>query len=644
MESLIFLILFPLIAGVIMLFLPNSRGRDLFVNFAAIVTCLGSLYLLFEYFGKGEVLFAVDGTFVDPLILVAEVAIGLFIIGISLKFKKYLVTVLAALQLAMAAYTEIVFEPAHYAGFDLFIDPFSLIMALIIGIIGSLICVYATGYMKTYHEHHTDVVDRRPLFFFLMFLFLSAMFGIVFSNNIMWLFMFWEITTLCSFLLIGYARDEVSWKNAFWALLLNVIGGVAFSGAILFINAFSSGSDIYLNELLKSSPEIALVAAAFIGFAGLTKSAQFPFSSWLVGAMVAPTPVSALLHSSTMVKAGVYVIVRFAPVFESNLIGIAFAFIGALTFLTASAIAISQSNAKKVLAYSTIANLGLVVACAGIGTQEAVWAAILLIIFHAVAKSLLFLSVGSVEHQKHSRDIEDMGGLIATMPKIALMMLIGMAGMFLAPFGMLISKWASIHAFVNAIPPFGMLLIAIIAYGSGITVFFWTKWMGRILEVRTERKPVEKEASRPEMSAIFTLGGLTVLACLIFPLISSTMIEPYIHEVYHTASPLLSLSNEIIMLFMVVVVILLPLSLFHFAKGRTLRRQYMSARVSEVDGEHLKFLGSMGVMKEEELSNYYFPNMFGEKELSRAGVWSSILIIVVMFALLSWLVPLGVMM
>lgn len=642
MESLIFLILFPLIAGGIILFLPNSRGRDLFVNFAAIVTCIGSLFLLFEYFGKGEVFFLVDGTFVDPVILAAEVAIGLFIIGISLKFKKYLVTVLAAIQLALAAYTEIVYEPAHYAGFDLFIDQFSLIMALIIGIIGSLICVYATGYMKTYHEHHKDVKDRRPLFFFLMFLFLSAMFGIVFSNNIMWLFLFWEITTLCSFLLIAYAGDEISWKNGFWALLLNVTGGVAFAAGILFINAYSSGTDIYLNELLRSSPEIALVAAAFIGFAGLTKSAQFPFSSWLVGAMVAPTPVSALLHSSTMVKAGVYVIVRFAPVFEANLIGIAFSFIGALTFLTASAIAVSQSNAKKVLAYSTIANLGLVVACAGIGTEEAVWAAILLIIFHAVAKSLLFLAVGSVEHQRHSRDIEDMGGLIAAMPKIALMMLIGMAGMFLAPFGMLISKWASIHAFVNAIPPFGMLLIAIIAYGSGITVFFWTKWMGRILEVKTERKPVENEASRPEKSAIYILGGLTVLACLIFPLISSTMIEPYIHEVYHTASPLLSLSNEIIMLFMIVVVILLPLSLFHFAKGRTLRRQYMGARVSKAEGEHLTFLGSMGVMKEADLSNYYFADIFGEKELNRAGVWSTILIIVAMFAMIGWFVPLEV--
>lgn len=642
MNTLIFLILFPLIAGGIMLFLPNSRGRDLFVYFAAALTCIGSLYLLLEFFGMGQVFFSFEGNYINPLILVAEVAIGLFIIGISLKFKKYLITVLAAIQLAIMGYTEFVYEPAHYAGFDLFIDEFSLIMAIIIGVIGSLICVYATGYMKSYHEHHKDVKDRRPLFFFLMFLFLSAMFGIVFSNNLMWLLLFWEITTLCSFLLIAYARDEVAWKNGFWALLLNVIGGVAFSGAILLINVFSSGQDIYLNELLRSSPEIALIGAAFIGFAGLTKSAQFPFSSWLVGAMVAPTPVSALLHSSTMVKAGVYVIVRFAPVFESNLIGIAFAFIGAITFLTASAIAISQSNAKKVLAYSTIANLGLVVACAGIGTEEAVWAAILLIIFHAVAKSLLFLSVGSVEHKKHSRDIEDMGGLIVAMPKIALMMLIGMAGMFLAPFGMLISKWASIHAFVNAMPPFGMLLIAIIAYGSGITVFFWTKWMGKLIEVKTERKPLKQEASRPEMTAIITLGALTVLACLIFPLISSAMIEPYTHAIYGTVSPLLSLSNEIIMLFMIVVVILLPLSLFHFAKGRTLKRQYMSARVSKVEGEHLKFLGSMGVMKETDLSNYYFGDMFGEEKLSMAGVWATVLIIVVLFALMSWIIPLEV--
>jgi ech hydrogenase subunit A len=144
--------------------------------------------------------------------------------------------------------------------------------------------------------------------------------------------------------------------------------------------------------------------------------------------MVAPTPVSALLHSSTMVKAGVYILVRLAPIFQATFSGYVLAFIGAMTFLLASAIAISQSNAKRVLAYSTIANLGLIVACAGIGTYEAIWAAILLIIFHAISKSLLFLSVGTVEHKIDSRDIEDMNGLIVRMPRIAAAMVVALPG------------------------------------------------------------------------------------------------------------------------------------------------------------------------------------------------------------------------
>jgi NADH:ubiquinone oxidoreductase subunit 5 (subunit L)/multisubunit Na+/H+ antiporter MnhA subunit len=174
-----------------------------------------------------------------------------------------------------------------------------------------------------------------------------------------------------------------------------------------------------LDQVLVSGKALILIPAALIGFAGLTKAAQMPFSSWLVGAMVAPTPVSALLHSSTMVKAGVYILVRFAPVFQGTVVGYTLAFVGAFTFIIASGIAISQTNAKRVLAYSTIANLGLIVACAGIGTAEAIWAAILLIIFHAISKSLMFLSVGTVEHRIKSREIEDMNGLIVRMPRIA---------------------------------------------------------------------------------------------------------------------------------------------------------------------------------------------------------------------------------
>ena len=298
-------------------------------------------------------------------------------------------------------------------------------MALIIGIIGSLIAVYSVRYMETYHHHHPEVRDRQKMFFFVIFAFLAAMFGLVFSNNLMWVFFFWEITTISSFLLIGYSETDEATRNAFRALVMNLLGGVAFVAAIIYLAAEPASGGIDLARVLASGDTaVILIPAVLIGFAGITKAALMPFSSWLLGAMVAPTPVSALLHSSTMVKAGVYILVRFAPVFAGTFAGFSVGLVGAVTFVVASAIAISQSNAKLVLAYSTIANLGLIAACAGVGTHMLVWAAILLIIFHAVAKSLLFLGTGAIEHRTGSRDIEDMEGLIVRMPKMAVMMFI----------------------------------------------------------------------------------------------------------------------------------------------------------------------------------------------------------------------------
>jgi ech hydrogenase subunit A len=142
-----------------------------------------------------------------------------------------------------------------------------------------------------------------------------------------------------------------------------------------------------LNEMVSSGSGVVLIPVVLICIAGLAKSAQMPFSSWLLGAMVAPTPVSALLHSSTMVKAGVFILIKFAPVLTGTAAGYFIALLGGVTFLTTSLVAVTQSNAKRVLAYSTIANLGLIVMCAAIGTKETVWAAILLTIFHAVAKA-----------------------------------------------------------------------------------------------------------------------------------------------------------------------------------------------------------------------------------------------------------------
>jgi ech hydrogenase subunit A len=638
-EVVSFLLLFPFLAAAALLLLRTDLVRNIFIVASAILIAAASIFLLASGYGSGVVYYVAGAEPTTQMMFYAELLIALGIIYLGLRYKKMPVVALAAVQTLMAIYLEANFAHGLSAENNLFTDQLSIIMALIIGVIGSLICVYAIGYMRDFHHHNKDVKDHRNIFFFVMFLFLSAMFGLVFSNNLLWLYFFWEITTVCSFVLIGYTRTHEAVNNAFLALAMNLLGGIAFMGAILYL-ASSGGGIIELDRLLASGKAVALLPAVLISFAGLTKAAQMPFSSWLVGAMVAPTPVSALLHSSTMVKAGVYVIIRLAPLLAGSLSGYMISLVGAFTFLLASGIAISQSNAKKVLAYSTIANLGLVVACAGVGTYEAVWAAILLVIFHAISKSLMFLCVGTVEHRISSRDIEDMGGLILRMPKLTVMMLIGMSGMFLAPFGMLISKWATLRAFIDASPLLSPLLIGIIAYGGAVTVFFWTKWMGRLIEVTHLRKSIEDKISLPEWSALYILAALTVLVCLLFPVVSSTLVEPFIEANY--VLPLLDgqvnilgQSNLTIMLLMLVLIMLMPFSMLYYGRERKHISAYMCGRPTTAD---MKFSGSLGITRELSLRNYYMQNYFGEARLLRAG---TILSVGVM-ALMIWGVSFGV--
>lgn len=623
MDILLFLLLAPLIAAVLVFALPNHPVRDWLVRIAAVVIAGASVYLLATAFDKGTQMIAFPTEPVGQVMTGLAVVIALFIVAMGVKYRKPIPIVLALVQTGLLLWFELVYAPGMHAEHNLFVDEFSIVMALIIGIIGSVICVYALPYMRTFHDQHPEVADHRRAFFFVLFVFLSAMFGIVFSNNLAWLFFFWEVTTLCSFVLIGYSKTTEAIDNSFLALVLNLVGGIGFVGALLWLG-MTQGT-IELDRLVGAGAAVALVPATLISFAGLTKSAQLPFSSWLLGAMVAPTPVSALLHSSTMVKAGVYAIVKFAPVLSGTLPGIFVGLIGGVTFLAASAIAVTQSNAKRVLAYSTVANLGLVVACAGIGTYEAVWAAILLIIFHAVAKSLLFMGVGSIEHQVHSRDIEDMAGLVTRMPRIGVMMLIGMAGMYLAPLGMLISKWATLRAFIDA--PGGIIFLLLIAFGSAVTVFFWAKWMGIMIARPNRGEVIEDRISREELSVLGLVAFLVVAASLLFPWISKILLEPYVLEVYGKVAEL-GQDNIIIMLLMMGAVIVLPLSLLYFRSGRHRLDPYMSGRPTTAD---MHFSGSLGIQREMGLHNYYLDDWFGEQRTFRTGVVVTVLLIVLMF-------------
>ncbi len=461
-----------------------------------------------------------------------------------------------------------------------------------------------------------------------MFLFLAAMFGIVVSNNLTWLYFFWEITTLCSFFLIGFTKTQEAINNSFKALIMNLLGGLGFALAIIVMGKYYG--TLELNQLLAMGTMgvSVVLPVALLAFAGITKAAQMPFNSWLLGAMVAPTPTSALLHSSTMVKAGVFLIVKLAPVLGWNLAGIMVMLVGGITFLMASFAAISQSNAKRVLAYSTVANLGLIVACGGIGTYAAVWAAIMLIIFHAVTKSLLFLCVGTAEHNIGSRDIEDMDGLFGRMPKLATFMIIGISGMFLAPLGMLISKWAAMKAFVDS---GNVLLVMMIVFGSAATLFYWTKWLGKMVAIMAKRENIQGNVHKEEWLVLTSLTVLTVVICLIFPVMSTYLIVPYLTTVYSSVATLaLSSGNMYLMSGMLAIVVLLPL-LFYGKTNKKIVPIYMAGANA---GDDLTFHGSMEKDVSVSLRNWYMEDYFNEKKMNLIGIIATVVVLMVTFSIL----------
>lgn len=628
MSTVFFLILFPFVVALALLVLKTDAVRDIIVKVAAIVIAAASIYLTVQYFGSGGEYFEFENETVNYLMMGIEVCLAIVIFYLGIKYKKYLASVLAAIQAPAMVWFELSIGHGIHVANNLYVDRLSIVMVLIIGIIGTLICWYSIGYMKDFQHHHHGEPDRRPWFFFLLFLFLAAMFGIVVSNNLVWMYFFWEITTLCSFFLIGFTKTQEAVNNSFRALIMNLFGGLGFVLGIVVLGKFYG--ILELNQMLAMGMMgvSVVLPTALLAFAGITKAAQMPFNSWLLGAMVAPTPTSALLHSSTMVKAGVFLIVKLAPVLGWNIAGIMVMMVGGITFLMASFAAISQSNAKRVLAYSTVANLGLIVACGGIGTYAAVWAAIMLIIFHAVTKSLLFLCVGTAEHNIGSRDIEDMDGLFGRMPRLATFMIIGIVGMFLAPFGMLISKWAAMKSFVDS---GNVLLVMIIVFGSAATLFYWTKWLGKMVAIMAKRENIQQNVHKEEWLVLTSLAVLTVVICLIFPIMSSFLVVPYLHGLYASVATLaLSSGNMYIMSAMLALVVLLPL-LFY---GKTNKRIVPIYMAGANLGDDLTFRNSMQQPTAVSLKNWYMEDYFAEKRMNVIGIIATTLVLVATFSIL----------
>lgn len=297
------------------------------------------------------------------------------------------------------------------------LDGLSLLFALLITGIGAFILVYASAYLAGHQQ-----LGR---FYAFILLFMASMLGLVLADSVITLFMFWELTSVSSYFLIGFDHERrVARAAALQALLVTGLGGLALlAGFILLGNAGGSfelsilmgRSDMVRDHVLYMPILILIFAGAF------TKSAQVPFHFWLPAAMEAPTPVSAYLHSATMVKAGIYLLARLSPLlggtpaWQSTLI-----LFGGVTMLVAAAMALAQRDLKRILAYSTVSSLGTLVLLIGIDTPAAAQAAVVLLLGHSLYKGALFLVAGGVDHGTGTRDVRNLGGLASAMPVTAL--------------------------------------------------------------------------------------------------------------------------------------------------------------------------------------------------------------------------------
>lgn len=297
------------------------------------------------------------------------------------------------------------------------IDYLGILFSMIITGIGTLVYFYATYYMKNH--------EKILRFYAFLSIFMGAMLGLVLSDNIITLFIFWELTSISSFFLIGFNNEDIkSRKSAMTALSITGLGGMALLafGVVAGMNLDTYSIQEMLNQKeLFAGDWVANFMLIMLILAALTKSAQFPFHYWLPGAMKAPTPVSTYLHSATMVKAGIYLLIRFSPHFVENIYWtpILLTF-GGITMFYAAYHTLFRKDLKGILAYSTITALGILVFLIGLQSPEALTAAIVFIIVHALYKAALFLITGIVDHQTGTRDITKISGLGKLMIPVAI--------------------------------------------------------------------------------------------------------------------------------------------------------------------------------------------------------------------------------
>ena len=410
--------------------------------------------------------------FIGALLPGLMIRAGRDVAALSAGFATLLALVMLLLEAPAVMRGEVIradieWMPILGLNVSFFLDGLGLLFALMILGIGLLIILYARFYLSK--------SDPMGQFYTYLLLFQGAMLGIVLSNNVLLLLIFWELTSLSSFLLIGYWKHLPEGRQgARMALAVTGMGGLAMIGGMLILGDIAGSYDLTVilshGDAIKASP-LYMPALILILLGAFTKSAQFPFHFWLPHAMAAPTPVSAYLHSATMVKAGIFLMARLWPALAGTdawfyIVGTT----GLVTMLVGASIALFKDDLKALLAYSTVSHLGLITMLLGFGTKAAAVAAVFHIINHVTFKAALFMTAGIIDHSAHTRDIKRLGGLAAFMPitaVIATITALSMAGIpflngFLSKEMMLEEAahtvWLGNHWVVPALATFGALL------------------------------------------------------------------------------------------------------------------------------------------------------------------------------------------
>ena len=613
----------PVVSALALLLLNDKRIRTAIVSLSALVLITSSVLL----YQAGGIVFS-PGHIYEQAVVVLDFALLLYFLYAGAKAKSLPVIGLGLAQIIPAAYFEFVVKGTHVQNI-MVVDNLSILLTLIINIVGSVVVIYALSYMEE-HEHHLNLKkSTQNTFFFFMMLLLAAMNGMVYSNSLYWLYFFWEITTLCCYQLIRHDGTDEAKENSVLALWMGLVGGVGFVGA-MFVG-FNQVHSIALTDLM-AAPEALGLAFALMALAAFTKAAQFPWQGWLLGAMVAPTPVSALLHSSTMVNAGIYMLLRIAPAIQGTPLSYIIALGGGLTFAVTAFLAIRQNISKRILAYSTVGNLGLIVLCIGINTALSYTAAVTLLVFHSVAKGLLFMSAGVVENKIGSRNVEDWEGLLGKLPLTATVMITGMVSMFLPPFGMLLGKWVAVDA-VAATPLFiGLPLVLLVVLGSAATSFYYAKWIGYMtVSPNSLEKNKDEELEGPYKLSMTGLLALDVLISVGVAFVINNLVTPVLANVYPTVITTTGLNIDlgftsfpVFALWGGIVVVLLLGSWIANSKGGKLSPPYLGG--ANISGDNTKYKSTAGGEFDLSVSGIFLNSTIDEAALEKLAMYIGVLI------------------